>query len=185
MKRKIARRKAVPTINQHALFPEVVPAETGFQKASRSGQTSAGLRDGWQPKVDIVEADKEYLLMVEAAGVPKRDVSVQMSGRILSIFLQRRAANVGKRCRFHKVERDMGDSFRSFQVPDDAVEARPNWALEEGVLTVRLKRIAGVPEPQLDGSNLSSHFEKDLPRQSGRDRRGTSPPATTDESAVQ
>ena len=94
---------------------------------------------------DITESTDEYLIMADMPGFKAADVDVRVEDNLLVIEAKALAntAKEGKteeKTSWHLKERVQGDRKRSFLLPDDvdksAVEARMN----DGVLTVALKK---------------------------------------------
>ena len=95
--------------------------------------------EGFTPLADVEETDDAYLVEVELPGVKREDISVEVSGRRLTVsgerrerqrvgILRRRTRTVG---RFHYEVVLAGD------VEEDGVDA----SLDEGVLTVRAPKV--------------------------------------------
>jgi HSP20 family protein len=95
------------------------------------------------PPADIVEREKEYLVKVDLPEVRKEDVKVLFDEGVLTIRGERKVVEKEvKGETMHRVERYSGAFERSFALPDD-VDAKGIVAeCKEGVLTVRLPRMA-------------------------------------------
>ncbi len=104
------------------------------------GDVPSLLGDGFTPLADVEETDEGYVVEVELPGVKKEDISIEVAGRRLTVsgerlekdrvgILRRRTRSVG---RFHYEVLLPGD------VEDAGVEA----SLDEGVLTVRVPKVA-------------------------------------------
>ena len=94
----------------------------------------------WLPLVDITEDDKEYLIKAELPEVRKEDVKVTVENGVLTISGERKLEKEEKDKRYHRIERAYGSFTRSFQVPDDADEAKVGAEFKDGVLVVRLAK---------------------------------------------
>ena len=94
----------------------------------------------WLPLVDITEDEKEYLIKAELPEVRKEDVKVTVENGVLTISGERKLEKEEKDKRYHRIERAYGSFTRSFQVPDDADEAKVGAEFKDGVLVVRLAK---------------------------------------------
>src|SRR5436309_3740613 len=88
----------------------------------------------WAPLVDITEDDKEYLIKAELPEVKKDDVKVTVESGVLTISGERKFEREEKDKRYHRIERSYGSFTRSFNVPDDADDAKVAAEFKDGVL---------------------------------------------------
>jgi HSP20 family protein len=108
----------------------------------------------WSPLVDISEDDKEYLIKAELPDVKREDVKVTAEEGTLTITGQRKFEKEEKNKRYHRVERAYGSFGRSFSFPDDASPGKVSAEFKDGLLTVRLAKVA-KPKPQQVEINVS------------------------------
>ena len=98
------------------------------------------LGDVFTPLADIEETDDAYLIELELAGVKKDDVTVEVSGRRVTVsgerterqrtgILRRRTRSVG---RFHY----------EVTLPGEIDEGSVEAAMDAGVLTLRVPKVA-------------------------------------------
>jgi HSP20 family protein len=92
------------------------------------------------PAVDIYETADEFIVEIELPGVPEKDVKVLLfSSRIeVSGFKRELAAHAGSR--YMRLEREFGAFRRDVVVPGAIDPEQAVAALENGVLTVVLKK---------------------------------------------
>ena len=97
---------------------------------------------GWQPPVDLYETADAYVLTAEIPGVERDDIDIQTGeGRLmLSGVRQERPVACEQ---FHRLERGHGSFQRSFQLPLPVDHAGVTADLKDGVLTVRIPKLAG------------------------------------------
>lgn len=94
----------------------------------------------WQPSVDIVEDDKEYLVKAELPEVKKEDVKVTVENGVLTITGERKFEKEEKDKKYHRIERSYGNFLRSFALPEGADGSKVNAEFKEGVLKVHLPK---------------------------------------------
>ena len=96
---------------------------------------------GWQPPVDLYETTDAYILTAEIPGVERDDVDIQTGeGRLtLSGVRQERAVACEQ---FHRLERGHGSFQRTFQLPPPIDHDAVTADLKDGVLTVRIPKLA-------------------------------------------
>src|SRR5690349_7355824 len=73
----------------------------------------------WLPAVDMHETKDDLVLAVEVPGVSEKDVKVSITGDLLSIKGERRAADEEKDQQYLHVERAYGQFERLIQLPMD------------------------------------------------------------------
>lgn len=99
----------------------------------------------WGPRVDIFECDGTYQFVADIPGMDKEDVSVKLSGDMLTIQGERKRESEEIKPHFHRVERSYGSFSRSFSLPDDADLHAINAHCENGELTISIAKKAGAP----------------------------------------
>ena len=99
----------------------------------------------WGPRVDISESDGTYLFKADLPGMNKQDVSVTLSGDMLTIKGERKRESEETKPHFHRMERTIGSFSRSFSLPEDADPGSIHAHCENGELTISIARKAGSP----------------------------------------
>ncbi len=94
----------------------------------------------WEPSVDILEDDKEYLIKADLPEVKKDDIKVSIQDDVLSLSGQRTFVKEEKSRKYHRVERAYGSFARSFVLPDDADPGKVLAEFRDGVLKVHLPK---------------------------------------------
>jgi HSP20 family protein len=102
----------------------------------------------WSPLVDITEDEHEYLFKADLPEMKKDDVKVTVENGILSISGERKTEKEEKKRKFHRLERFFGSFERTFTVPEDADTTKIMAEFRDGVLHVRLPKMATAkPKP--------------------------------------
>jgi HSP20 family protein len=96
----------------------------------------------WNPAVDVMENEENIVIAAEIPGVDKKDISVDVKDRVLTIRGERSSENKVKEDRFYRRERMFGKFERSFTLPvavdTDSIKAE----YKDGVLKIE------VPKPE-------------------------------------
>lgn len=94
----------------------------------------------WQPRVDVIDAEKQYVLEVDLPGVDPKGVEVELEQGVLRIKGER-AASHGEDASYTFRERRVGSFERSFRVPEavdpDGITAK----FDKGVLEIRVPKV--------------------------------------------
>ena len=96
----------------------------------------------WRPTADISENKKHYLIKAELPEVDKDDVHVSIENGRLTISGERRYEKEDESDTQHRVESMYGRFSRSFALPADIDKSKIKAESRNGVLKVRLPKMA-------------------------------------------
>lgn len=96
----------------------------------------------WAPALDFGETEKEYVVTLDCAGIPRENLDVHLEGQVLTITGHREIVQEKEGKQFFWRERAEGRFARSVRLPAAVEESKIEAVTENGVLTVRLPRIA-------------------------------------------
>ena len=96
----------------------------------------------WHPVVDIYENDENIVITAELPGVDKKDISVDVNGRILTLKGERSADNEVKEDNYYRKERSYGKFERSFTLPADVDPDKVKADFKDGILKL------DIPKPE-------------------------------------
>jgi len=94
----------------------------------------------WQPNLDFSENDKEYIVRLEAPGVPKEDLEVNVDGQTLTISGRRDFEREEKAEEYFWREREAGKFVRTVQLPAMVDQAKVTANYQDGIMTIRLPK---------------------------------------------
>jgi HSP20 family protein len=94
----------------------------------------------WTPACDIYETEKAIVLKVELPGIKKENVAVSIENNLLTIHGQRKFEEETKRENYYRVERNYGEFFRSFTLPNYIEPTKIIAEFKEGMLEVNLPK---------------------------------------------
>ena len=94
----------------------------------------------WAPSVDISEDDKAFTLRADIPGVEPKDIEISMEKGVLTIKGERQSENVEEKENYRRVERQSGQFYRRFTLPDSADADKIEAKSTHGVLTVTIPK---------------------------------------------
>lgn len=111
----------------------------------RSTGAGAGFAEGLvrEPKTDILEDDKEYVIITEIPGVDKKDIRVNVDGNILRISAESKREEYQKKKNLVRKERSVTKFYRTFMLPDYVDPKKAKATYKNGVLTIRFPKVKG------------------------------------------
>lgn len=92
--------------------------------------------------VDVSEDDTSVYVRASLPGFAKEDVSIEAHDSVLSIRAEHNEEREEKTEKFYRRERRFGSLSRSIALPSPVRENEASAELKDGVLTVRIPRIA-------------------------------------------
>jgi len=94
----------------------------------------------WIPNMDVVETENELIVIIDAAGLNKKDFNITLEGDILSIFGYREEHFQVRDRKYHQVEIHYGPFERKYRLPvsvrTDAISA----TYKNGFLEIKLPK---------------------------------------------
>lgn len=104
----------------------------------------------WRPTADISESKDAYLIKAELPEVEKEDVHISIDNGLLTISGERHFQKDEETDTQHRIESMYGRFSRSFSLPADVDEAGISAKSANGVLRVRLPKIAQESSRSID-----------------------------------
>ena len=98
------------------------------------------LETEWSPSLDCTETDKDFVVRLEAPGVHKENLDVNLEGNMLTLTGKREFQTEQKEEEYIWREREEGRFVRSLRLPKPVAAKDISAIYENGVLTVRLPK---------------------------------------------
>ena len=98
----------------------------------------------WNPKIDIKETDKLFLLKADIPGLNKKDIKLNISGDQLSISGERKEQIDNNNDYYHYRERSVGKFHRSFNLPESINKDKIHARFKNGILSVELEKLEEI-----------------------------------------
>lgn len=109
----------------------------------RPATVTAGERM-WAPLADMTEGKDEVVVSLELPGVREKDVSVSITGDILTVKGERRFERDLQEAGYHRLERVYGKFERSLPVPVSVQADKVKATYRDGVLEIHLPKVEAV-----------------------------------------
>jgi len=96
----------------------------------------------WNPRVDIYDNKENIVVKAELPGVEKKDVVVDLKGRVLTLKGERSYDNEVKEDKYFRRESCFGRFERSFTLPGDVDSDAVKAEYKDGILKIN------IPKPE-------------------------------------
>jgi HSP20 family protein len=122
----------------------IIKIETEIRSVKRSplvrGEKYPNWDETWFPRVDISEKAKEIVVEAEIPGVGAADLMITVHSNRVEIKGMKKEGIISEKVRFLRLEREFGGFRRLVALPSTVVPDKAKAFLENGVLTLRLKK---------------------------------------------
>ena len=95
----------------------------------------------WMPVLDLAETPKEYVVRVEAPGIHKENLDINLTGNVLRVTGHKEYVQEGKGETYLYREREMGKFARTLRFPVPVEEGKIDAVYQDGILTIRLPKV--------------------------------------------
>lgn len=101
----------------------------------------------WAPAVDIIESEKDIIIIAEIPGVSEEEMEIQVSEGVLSLRGEKKFPDDKQNDSYYRLERSYGKFYRSFAIPISIDPANVKASIKDGVLKIVLsKRVEEKPK---------------------------------------
>lgn len=94
----------------------------------------------WSPSIDFSENEKEYIVRLEAPGIPRDDLEVNIDGQTLTVSGHRDFQKEEKTEEYFWREREAGKFMRAVQLPAAIDRTNVSAVYQDGIMTIRLPK---------------------------------------------
>jgi HSP20 family protein len=95
---------------------------------------------GWNPVVDIYENEENIVIKAELPGVAKKDMAIDVKGRVLTLKGERSTDNEVKEDNYYRQERYYGKFERCFTLPVEIDPEKIKADYKDGVLKIDIPK---------------------------------------------
>jgi HSP20 family protein len=103
------------------------------------------LREDMNLKVDIYEKDNSIIINADLPGIKKEDISVDITGKLVTLGGERKSDEEIKEANFYRRERSYGRFQRTFNLPFEVNENKVKATYNNGILKLEIPK----PEEQV------------------------------------
>jgi HSP20 family protein len=96
----------------------------------------------WNPVVDVYDNDDNIVLKAEIPGIDKKDIEIDVKGRVLTLKGERSSDNEVKEDNYYRRERCFGKFERAFTLPVNVELDNIKANYKDGVLEIE------IPKPE-------------------------------------
>jgi len=104
----------------------------------------------WNPRVDIVEEEKSFLIKAELPEMKREDIKVNVEDGVLTLSGERKLEVEKKDKKYHRIEREYGSFRRSFSLPTGTAGDMITADFKDGILKVNLPKDAMATPQSVD-----------------------------------
>ncbi|NIM19437.1 MAG: Hsp20 family protein [Candidatus Latescibacteria bacterium] len=94
----------------------------------------------WSPPMDVFETETDFVVIMDIAGMQRKDIGVFTDGKILRILGVREEISQAGKKQFHSMEIEVGPFQRFIRIPVPVESQSISTSYSNGFLEVRLKR---------------------------------------------
>lgn len=95
---------------------------------------------GWEPPMDVFDTDTEFVVIMDIAGMDRKDISVFTDGGVLRISGVRKDLIPRGKKQFHSLEIQVGPFQRLIGIPVPVDTDSVSTHYSNGLLEIRLKK---------------------------------------------
>jgi HSP20 family protein len=122
-----------------------------FWPFSRRGELLTDVRSR-NPPMDLADLGDKYEMHVELPGIPKEDISVEVTPNCIEICAEHEESKENNDKNWLRRERSSTGFYRSLELPDEIKSDDVDAEFKDGILTVMLPKVE--PKPQQKTSKI-------------------------------
>lgn len=92
------------------------------------------------PRVDLIDREEEILVRAEVPGVEKKDLTIDLTGQLLTIRGERRREEKKEEGEYFRAEIARGSFSRTIRLPEEVDFEKARAEFKEGMLEVHLPK---------------------------------------------
>ena len=101
---------------------------------------------GWEPPMDVFDTDTEFVVIMDIAGMNRKEISVFTDGDVLRISGARKDIIPPGKKQFHSLEIQVGPFQRLIGIPVPVLGDSMSTHYSNGLLEIRLKKRFDAPD---------------------------------------
>lgn len=105
---------------------------------------------GWEPPMDVFDTETEFVVIMDIAGMIRKDISVFTDGHVLRISGVRKDIIPAGKKQFHSLEIQIGPFQRLIGIPVPVLADSLSTHYSNGLLEIRLKKEFETQKKKID-----------------------------------
>jgi HSP20 family protein len=126
--------------NDFSIVPSFLDDAFGNLSPFGHMQRMLNNRNGWMPRIDVSETDKEIRVTVNAPGADPNQISISVDDNVLTISGKTEQKKEEKGETFYRMERETGSFHRSIELPGGADTNSIQATAEKGVVYITVPK---------------------------------------------
>ncbi len=104
------------------------------------GRPLAGMYEWVVPSLDLSETKDNFVVKAEVPGMDAKDISISLTGDVLTIKGEKKQEKEEKEEDYHVVERSYGSFSRSIRLPAEVESGKVEASYKHGILRITLPK---------------------------------------------
>ncbi len=104
------------------------------------GEGTLGFPERWSPSLDLTENNGSLVVKVELPGIDPKDISIDLSGDILTVRGEKKQEKEEKEKTYHLLERGYGSFVRRVRLPVKIKEDGIKASYKDGILKIAMPK---------------------------------------------
>jgi len=96
---------------------------------------------GFSPRVDVVESEKDIQITAELPGLDDEDINITVSNNVLTLSGEKKEEKEDKGENYYRMERSYGSFHRSVQLPCEVNSDKAEATFKKGILNITLPKV--------------------------------------------
>lgn len=96
--------------------------------------------EGFAPRLDVYETEKEFNVEVELPGMDEKDIDISVRNNVLTISGRKESEETEKNRSFYRHERSYGSFRRGIELPEEVDEDKIEAVYNKGILKIVLPK---------------------------------------------
>jgi HSP20 family protein len=117
---------------------------------SREGTGDELTFSSWNPAVDVVEREDNFIIEAELPGIKKEDIHISFVNEMLTIRGEKKVEKEEKKKNYHRSERSYGSFSRTFNFPGNVKADKVDAEFNNGVLKVIVPKSEEAKPKQIE-----------------------------------
>jgi len=107
-------------------------------------------KTGFDPRIDVVENEKDFLVTAELPGLDKKDFKLTVENNVLILEGEKKSSSEEKDDNYFRIERSYGAFRRAFRLTDSVDSKKIKADYKNGILEVIIPKAAKAKPKEIE-----------------------------------